>query len=152
MAITLTRAAGLSIGGLIRAEAAMGLDGPLFEASVGLYTAGPALTPAMILADFDAATFTGYAPILAQTWSAPYLDQSSKLQLASPVQSFLCTATGTPQVILGYYVWAEGTPDVLLMADVFGTPITIGTLGDGLAFIITFEMDLRDHGTYLFAP
>lgn len=152
MANVITRAGGLLLGALARTEAAMQGDGLLFECSVGLYTGGPLLSPSMVLADFTAPTFAGYAALLAQTWGAPYLDQEGKLQLASPVQQWACTTTGPADVILGYYVWREGTPDVLLFANEFDTPITIEFLGDGVAFIITVEFDLTDHGSYLFMP
>lgn len=152
MAICITRAGGLILGNLIVAEASMGGDGLLFECSVGLYTAGPALTPGMVLADFTAADFTGYAPILAQTWGAPFIDADANLQLNSPVQQFVCTGTGVFDPVIGYYVWREGTPDVLLFADRFSTPISLALLGDGVAFTISMEFVLTGHGTYLFSP
>lgn len=152
MAIVLTRAAGLRLGALLRTEDATQASGPFFEASVGLYTTGPALSPNMVLADFTAADFTGYAALTAQTWGAAYLDQTNKVQLTSPVLQWVATATGDPNVILGFYVWQEGTPDVLMAAGAFDTPITITTLGDGVSFIITLEFSLIDHGSYSFLP
>lgn len=152
MAITLTRAAGLVLGGLLRTEDATQVSGPFFECTIGLFTAGPGLSPNMVLADFTAAAFTGYTAHLTQTFGAAYMDQTNKLQLTSPLQMFAVTATGTPSVILGYYIWAEGTPDVLLAADYFDSPVTLTTIGDGIAFAITLEFDLANHGTYQFAP
>lgn len=152
MSIALTRAAGLQLGALLRTVAASQVNGPFFECSIGLFIAGPGLSPNMVLADFTAAGFTGYLAKTAQTFGAAYLDQTNKLQLTSPIQQFLVTADGTPSVILGYYLWQEGTPDVLLAADYFDTAITLTNAGDGVAFAITLEFSLLDHGSYQFAP
>jgi hypothetical protein len=130
----------------------MGGDGLLFECSVGLATAMPLLSPNMVLADFTAASFSGYAALTAQTFGAPYLDSGNNLQLTSPRLQWICSTTGDANIIVGYYAWREGTPDVLLFADRFTTPITITTAGDGIAFVINFEVDLSNHGTYLFTP
>jgi hypothetical protein len=127
-------------------------DGLLFECSVGLFVSATIPSPDSVLGDFTAASFTGYSALLAQTWGAPYLDSESQLQLTSPRLQWICTATGDAEVIRGYYVWREGTPDVLLFADQFDPPITITQLGDGLAFVVNFELNLSNHGTYLFTP
>lgn len=151
MAIVLTRAAGIRLGNALRLEDTVQPSGPLFEASVGLYTAGPSLTPSMVYADFIAATFPGYAAATAQTWNAAYIDQENKVQLASPVMQFVRNAdAGDPQTVLGFYVWIEGTPDVLVLADAFETPIVFAGLNDGVAFVITVEFDLTGHGSYIF--
>lgn len=151
MAVTLTRGAGLVLGAaLIQAEGA-GVDGILFELSIGLYTVGPALSPDMVYADFTAAGFGGYAAHTAITFGTAYIDQTGKLQLTSPVQQWVCDADGDAEIIQGFYAWVPGTPNVLIFADSFGETITIEREGDGIAFAINFELDLRSHGTYLFS-
>lgn len=152
MAVTVTRAGGLIIGGLLRAEATMGGDGLLFEVSVGLYTAGPALTPIMQIGDFTPATFTGYAPLTAQTFGVAYLNTAGELQLTSPTLQWIATAVPAPETLIGYYVWREGTPDVLLFADNFSSGILIDEPGDGVAFVCNFVVNLLSHGGHTFIP
>lgn len=125
-------------------------DGLLFECSIGLFTSGPALNPNMVIGDFVAATFGGYAALTAQTFGAPFLNSANQLQLTSPRLQWICTATPGPESLLGYYAWREGTPDVLLFADRFAAPIVIDQIGDGVAFLINAVWSLLDHGGYLF--
>jgi hypothetical protein len=127
-------------------------DGVLFEVSVGLFIAGPTLAPAMVIDDFTIPTFTGYAPVTAQTFGPAFFDQGGRLQLNSPLVQYVATAVPTPEYVLGYYAWREGAPDILLFADYFDSPVAIQFPDDGIAFTISFEMVLTGHGTYLFSP
>lgn len=127
-------------------------SGPFFAATVGLFTAGPTLSPNMVYADFSAADFDGYAALATETWGPAYIDQTGKVQLASPTLQWTATGSAVVNSLLGFYIWTPGTPNVLVAADFFDTPIAIMNPGDGLAFIITLEFDLTNHGGYLFMP
>lgn len=152
MPISLTRAAGLLIGDLLNTAEADQVDGILFELSVGLYTSPVVIGPNMVLADFTAATFGGYAALTAQTFGSAYLNTSNEMQMTSPRLQWVVTSITDPEVLRGYYCWREGTPDVLIMAESFEDPITVDQVGDGLAFVINFILALTGHGNHTFVP
>ena len=105
---------------------------------VHLFTAGPnPITPATVPADFTEAAFTGYpAGGIAVTFPGGPINLTSQQGIAL-LQSavFICSAGGTPESILGYWI-DDGTN--MILAETFGTPIPIVNSGDFVDLIAQF--------------
>lgn len=78
-----------------------------------------------VIADFTAATFTGYSPVelTRATWQAPAIVANKALiQYGTTPQTW--TATAGFQTIYGYLIF-EGTSNKLLIAERFAVPVDL---------------------------
>ncbi len=97
---------------------------------VHLYTAGPSpITPRTAISAFTEAAFTGYpAGGIAVTFAVGPVNLPSTLGIGLLQNAvFTCSAGGTPETILGYWI-DDGTN--LILAEAFATPIPVVNSGD----------------------
>jgi hypothetical protein len=112
--------------------------GSLATAKVGLFVGTPSLGPTLDFATISATPyiplFTGYAQI-----TAVFVAPKKNAQGQYATRSILCAfapSGGTPNdLIAGYYVSDGGSPQKLLAAAVFDTPIPINSL-DSVCLVV----------------
>jgi len=95
-----------------------------------LFTAGPSpISPATVIGAFTEAAFTGYATGgIAITWPTGPVNLPSGMGKGQlDTGAFSCTASGTPENILGY--WVDDGANFLL-GETFSSPVPIVNPGD----------------------
>ena len=60
-----------------------------------------------VVGDFEEADFPGYSAIEFTGWADPDKVVDGKWVITAPIQTFLCTGSGTPNDIYGYYITDE---------------------------------------------
>jgi len=101
-----------------------GYNGPLDGATILLFKNNYLPTKDTVLADLTECTFTGYSRSSAVTWATPQMSSETGVPVIYGDQkSFICTATPDPaQSVYGWAIILEGTPDLLVGAELLETP------------------------------
>jgi hypothetical protein len=109
---------------------------------VHLFTAtSQQLTQNSTVAQFTEATFTGYAAVVLGTLSGPVNTPSKTATALFLNPSFVCSASGTPNVILGY--WVDDGAGNFIMAESFASPVPIVNPGDFIDLGILFGSEFK---------
>lgn len=102
-----------------------GLDGPLFEASVGLVGNDLTPSPETVLGDITVPTWTAYAPQVI-TWNTPTSDgMGGFTALGDSVQ--FTSGANADQFVYGYYIFNGAS---LLLVQLFDEPAAIEGVRD----------------------
>lgn len=112
-----------------------GLDGLTAVVDVNLYQNDMAPTPNSVLADFDVATYDGYAAeaITPTTWPI-FNEGTAQVVAVGPGIVFSPTGSVTPNVIYGYYV-TDSTGTRLLWAERFAEPKVMNGVTTGFTLV-----------------
>jgi len=108
------------------------------DINIGLFTGAPALGPTTTLASLTALApaFTGYA-IVNAPFGTRRGNANGDIILPLPAATFQPSDNvGLPVTVTGVYIGAEGTPDVLWMAELFDEPWEVVSSGSALDVII----------------
>jgi len=106
------------------------------DINIGLFTGAPTLSPATVLGDLTAPTFTGYA-VVNVPFGTRRGNANGDIILPLPAASFQPTnTTNLPQTVTGVYLGAEGTPDTLWMAELLEEPWEVVSSGSALDVIM----------------
>lgn len=116
-------------------------DGPLFGATVMLFSNDAVIGPATVKADLTEADFTGYARSTAITWGETFVDSSDDAVSVGDTKQFHCDDGVTPNTIYGYAVIDAGDTN-LLYAEKFAN--SVGVNGADDAVIVTPRFVLGD--------
>jgi hypothetical protein len=114
-------------------------SGPLYSASVQLFTNNISLTNATTLAELTAPTYTGYAD-LAITWSSVYKRSDGVYAILSQLLTFTESSPASVAQIYGYAVYTGTSPKVLQYAELFPEPVTLSDLLTPLNFLTEFAL------------
>lgn len=116
-------------------------DGPLRGSWVGLFTdAAPGLNVDTLLADLTEADFAGYGKV-ALTWGPPHVEGDSAYAVATGLSTFAPSDAVTPNVCYGYFVVdSTGPPGLLLFAEMFPQPISMGNAEAYLGIVNQFKV------------
>lgn len=104
-------------------------EGPFKNCKVALLTAPNSFTPETTVSQLTFADFAGYSEKTNVNFNGPYYDPSGRTTLSAPSQTWICTATSTPNVIVGFVILSE-SGNVLALSQVEETPIL--KAGDGI--------------------
>ena len=110
--------------------------GPLNGAKLRVYVNAVSLTPAIVLADFTEATFTGYAAV-AVTWGTILNATDGTVFVPGGGIEFACTTAGTTQTAYGVYL-TNSAGSTLLAAWSLEVPVGITNPGDGFVWPLSF--------------
>jgi len=91
-----------------------------------------------LLADLTLATFSGYAISAAIVWGDPYINASQQAESAGGSIQFTQTADTVTNIIYGYAVITDASPDVLQFAENFATPVAMAGIGSACIVIPRF--------------
>lgn len=93
----------------------------------------PAITPASLVADLDAAeaTYSTYAPATVTAWLAPVGAVGGGYRITAPAVQFALAATpAVPNAIIGYWIeLAAGDP---VMVELFDEPVAMALAGNSV--------------------
>lgn len=119
---------------LLGLTALMAAAAPFHLMDLHLYANPVALGPNTAIGDFVEATFVGYAKIVAETFTTPYLDVDNTALALGADQAFICTAGTTPNTIYGYY-FTDSTDLLYRCAYQFATPVGISAAGQAVTVV-----------------
>jgi hypothetical protein len=97
---------------------------------VRLFKVGPVPNKDMVFADFTEPTFTGYATVTLASVLGPHNIPNGRM--VHKEVDFACTADGTAEDILGYFITDSGGTKVFL-AEQFPAPVPMSTAGDTIS-------------------
>jgi hypothetical protein len=96
------------------------LAGAILHLFDNFHTFAPTDTPA----DYNEASFVGYAPITPIGWSFPTINIAGKAETSSPPLTFNFTAGVGTALVYGWYL-TDSTGTVLLAVCHFNSPVTL---------------------------
>jgi len=119
--------------------AAPGGAGILDAATIGLYTNAFDPHPDMVIGDFTAATFGGYAADASLALAGPFNMGEDGLAMT---QSYYFAATdpiGTPETVMGYYIGTAAFADIIC-AERFADPVPFAVALDFLSLELILQL------------
>ncbi len=101
------------------------LNGGSYPLTLGLFKNNLIPGDATVLGDLTASTFTGYAAVTLTDggWT---IASGAPAIATYPVQTFVCSAAGTPETAYGYYIYSGAT---LFWAERFPTSRLVSLAG-----------------------
>jgi len=114
----------------IAADVVTAVTGALIDAEVRLYQNDVTPSAGMVLADFDVATYDGYADE-AVTWLAPSVADDGTVEIVGTVGEFRPTGAVTPNTIFGALL-LDGTGALIMAGRFDGAPLPMGSVLDSL--------------------
>jgi hypothetical protein len=118
--------------------------GALMEAlELRLYVDGPSPNPEMTYAEFDPATFSGYAPKTALNWeAAAYTDGSAQVVSLDPAPVFNHSGGATANEVKGFLLTSTAAAVTTLhYAEEFPAPVVMASLGDQIVIPPVIRID-----------
>jgi hypothetical protein len=117
-----------------------------------LYTTPVTITRNSVPTDFTEADFTGYNSVTLSTFAPVYWQsQGAAVQFASTVAVFQPAGTITvTNICYGYYVQCAGTPNFLLGAEQFASPIPMATVADQINIVVAIGLSDANIGGQIF--
>lgn len=120
-------------------QAAAGGALPLDQATIGLFTNAFDPNADMVIGDFTAATFSGYAPDATLALLGPFnISTTGKIM----TNSFYWSAADpivTPETVMGYYIGSAAFAAILL-AERFADPVPFENPADFLSLELVLEL------------
>lgn len=121
-------------------------SGTFKNCKVGLFAEGSTLLPDAALADLVEVAFAGYGQ-KAVTWSAPLVDQASRVLVVGSAATFISTAAETGVIAAGAFLSDGATPPKLLAYEAFDNPVPIVGNGHGVVIIPELTLPPDNWGT-----
>lgn len=106
---------------------------------IRLYKNDTTPNDASVLADFTTADYSGYADSDVIEWGGPYL-LGSNVVVTAPTEQFQPTGSGTANLIYGYVVYFDGSPDVLRWGVRLPLPVSMDSALSSLFVAPTFGL------------
>lgn len=82
-----------------------------------------------VLSDYTECTFTGYAAITLNSWSAAFTNVGNKAETDETLRTFTAGTIGTSNNVYGYYVTDAAGTHLLFAELASGGPYAINTTG-----------------------
>lgn len=128
--------------------AMIGTGGPLDNVFVGLYTAGPAAGPGVVLGDLTEATFTGYARVEVANWSAAYVTSDGKVTIDGNNVHFSPSDAVTPNIVIGWFIATASTAGTLLGMEQFASTKPMQAADNGVTVVPRLQFpQANDYGS-----
>lgn len=113
------------------------------EGTVRLYQNNYTPSVASVLADFDEADFTGYAPVAIDDTALPVVrvDAVGNVYAVDPVvKSFAQTGTGTVNTVYGWFIYGGASGTRVSFAGRFASPIVFDHDGKAIELEIGYRL------------
>lgn len=121
---------------------------PFKTPSLGLFTNNIVPTFTTVLAGLTEPTMTGYARAVP-TFATMYGKPDGSIVLNTELVEFSAPSDATGQIIYGYFITDGGSPEKLLITELFTTPINLSTPPISVVFSGQFALrPANNNGVY----
>lgn len=103
---------------------AIAAGGPLDTVVIGLFTASPAITPDLLLADLTEPLYGGYARSAAVTWGTVGVDPSGRAVLFGDAKTFVPADDSASALIKGWFLY-DTTATLLRAVELLDQQVTL---------------------------
>ena len=127
-----------------------GFSGPLYNASLALISSGFNPSAVTAWADLTEATFSGYSRATGVVWGSPILQNDGSYQILTALQTFQ-SAAASNYVANNIWGWALVTPGatpVVLLSEVFPSPVPLPLPNDGFALVLQLSEGITNPASY----
>jgi len=115
------------------------ISGKLNGAKLRAYQNNYTPVDTSVIGDFTQATFSGYAEITLNTWTAAALNASNKAETSMAAQTWTVAAGGVSNTVYGIYV-VDAAGNLLYAEANPAGPVTLNTIGQFYSYLPRFTL------------